>query len=50
MDDGGNTKDDLKLPKGTEEAEKLADNIQKEFDDGKELTVVVLKVLFLPRV
>jgi hypothetical protein len=47
MDDGGNTKDDLKLPKGTEEADKLADLIQKEFDDGKELAVVVLKVFTL---
>lgn len=44
MDDGGNTKDDLMLPKGTDEAEKLAVTIQKEFEDGKELSVVVLKV------
>ena len=48
MDDAGNTKDDLKLPKGTDEAEKLAVNIQAEFDDGKELVVVVLKVLTSP--
>lgn len=48
MDDAGNTKDDLKLPKGTDEAEKLAVNIQSEFDDGKELVVVVLKVFPFP--
>lgn len=45
MDADGNTKDDLKLPSGTDEAEKLAVTIQAEFDAGKELTVVVLKVL-----
>jgi Eukaryotic elongation factor 5A hypusine, DNA-binding OB fold len=44
MDADGNTKDDLKLPGGTDEAEKLAVTIQAEFDAGKELTVVVLKV------
>lgn len=44
MDDSGNTKDDLKLPTGTEEADKLAEQIQKEFNDGKELVVTVLKV------
>lgn len=43
MDDGGNTKDDLQLPKGTEELEKLAVQIKSDFDDGKELIVVVLK-------
>ena len=47
MDADGNTKDDLKLPSGTDEAEKLAVTIQAEFDAGKELTVVVLKVLTL---
>jgi translation initiation factor 5A len=45
MDDGGNTKDDLKLPTGTEEADKLAEQIQKEFNDGKELVVTVLKAM-----
>ena len=50
MDEGGNTKDDLGLPKGTDDAEKLADQIKKDFDDGKELVVTVLKVgcLFAP--
>ena len=45
MDADGNTKDDLKLPGGTDEAEKLADTIQAEFSAGKELTVVVLKAM-----
>ena len=44
MDEGGNTKDDLGLPKGTADAESLADQIKKDFDDGKELVVTVLKV------
>ncbi len=46
MDDGGNNRDDLTLPKGTEEAEKLAKTIQEEFDGGKEVYVTVLKVGF----
>ena len=45
MDEGGNTKDDLGLPKGTDDAEKLADQIKQDFDDGKELVVTVVKVL-----
>ena len=44
MDEGGNTKDDLGLPKGTDDAEKLASQIKQDFDDGKELVVTVLKV------
>eukprot|EP00891_Asterochloris_glomerata_P005619 jgi/Astpho2/5619/Aster-02871 len=45
MDDQGNTKDDLGLPKGTDDAEKLAAQIKKDFDDGKELQVTVLKAM-----
>jgi len=45
MDDSGNTKDDLPLPKGTDDAEKLAEQIQKDFEDGKELVVSVLKAM-----
>ena len=48
MDEGGNTKDDLTLPKGTDDADKLADQIKKDFDDGKELVVTVLKVSHCP--
>lgn len=44
MDESGNTKDDLGLPKGTDDAEKLASQIQGDFHEGKELVVTVLKV------
>ena len=44
MDESGNTKDDLGLPKGTDDAEKLASQIQGDFAEGKELVVTVLKV------
>jgi len=45
MDESGNTKDDLSLPKGTDDAEKLAKQIKEEFDEGKELVVSVLKAM-----
>lgn len=44
MDDSGNARDDLTLPKGTEESEKLAKQIMEEFEGGKEIYVTVLKV------
>ena len=44
MTEGGETKDDLTLPSGTEEADKLAELIRSEFDAGKELVVSVMKV------
>ena len=44
MDEAGNTKDDLSLPKGTDDAEKLAQQIEEDFGAGKELVVTVLKV------
>lgn len=43
MDESGNTKDDLSLPKGTDDADKLAIQIRDEFAAGKELVVTVLK-------
>ncbi|KAK9845333.1 hypothetical protein WJX81_003667 [Elliptochloris bilobata] len=43
MDESGNTKDDLTLPKGTDDAEKLAVQLQEDFDSGKEIVVTVLK-------
>ena len=43
MDESGNTKDDLKLPTGTDDAEKLAEQLQAEFESGKEIAVTVLK-------
>lgn len=48
MDENGNTKDDLSLPKGTDDAEKLAQQIKEDFDAGKELVVTVLKVRMSP--
>lgn len=44
MTDSGDTKDDLTLPKGTDEADKLAAQIKADFDAGKELVVSVLSV------
>lgn len=44
MTESGDTKDDLSLPKGTDELEKLADQIQADFDEGKEVVVSVLAV------
>jgi len=45
MDESGNTKENLGLPKGTDDAEKLAAQIQSDFADGKELVVTVLKAM-----
>ncbi len=44
MTDSGDTKDDLSLPKGTDDLEKLAQQIQADFDEGKEVVVTVLSV------
>ena len=44
MDDNGNNRDDLTLPKGTSDAETLAKQLKDDFDNGKELVVTVLKV------
>ena len=43
MDEGGNQREDLKLPSGTEDLDKLAEQIQNDFNDGKELVLTVLK-------
>lgn len=45
MDDSGNTRDDLKLPTGTDEADKLAQTLRTQFAEGKELAVTVLKAM-----
>lgn len=45
MDDAGNTREDLSLPKGTDELEKVSEQINDAFGDGKELTVQVLKAM-----
>jgi len=47
MTDSGDTKDDLSLPKGTDDLDKLAQQIQADFDEGKEVIVSVLAVRFL---
>jgi translation initiation factor 5A len=47
MDESGNNRDDLTLPKGTDDAEKLARQIQEDFEAGKEISVTVLKVRLL---
>jgi hypothetical protein len=44
MDEGGSTREDLTLPTGTEEADKLAEQIKDMFHGGQELAVTVLKV------
>lgn len=44
MDDNGNQREDLRMPSGTDDAEKLAKNLQADFDAGKDLIVTVLKV------
>lgn len=46
MDESGNTKDDLSLPSGTDDANKLGDQIKADFENGKELVVTVLKVSY----
>lgn len=45
MAENGDTREDLTLPKGTDEAEKLAANIKEQFAAGQELVVSVLKAM-----
>jgi translation elongation factor IF5A len=45
MEENGSTRDDLKLPAGTDESEKLASTIKAESAEGKELVVSVLKAM-----
>lgn len=45
MAENGDTREDLTLPKGTEDAEKLAEQIRQQFADGQELVVSVLKAM-----
>ena len=42
MDEKGDTREDLKLPGGHAEAEKLAEDLRAAFDDGKEVQVTIL--------
>jgi len=45
MDEAGNARDDLTLPKGTSDADALAKQLQDDFAAGKELVVTVLKAM-----
>jgi translation initiation factor 5A len=45
MLENGDTREDLQLPSGTEESQKLAESIKAEFEDGKEVIVGVLKAM-----
>lgn len=44
MEENGTTREDLMLPKGTEDAEKLAISIREQYAAGSELSISVLKV------
>merc|ERR1712224_41567 len=45
MDTNGNTKDDLALPKGTAELEKLSTDIKAAFDEGRDIMLTVLSAM-----
>jgi translation initiation factor 5A len=45
MAENGDTREDLTLPGGTEENDKLAAQLKSEFSEGKELVVSVLKAM-----
>ena len=44
MLENGEVRDDLTLPSGTDEYDKLAKQIKEDFAEGKEMIVTVLKV------
>ena len=44
MMENGDTRDDLTLPHGTDEYDRLAKQLKEDFADGKEIIVTVLKV------
>jgi translation initiation factor 5A len=45
MAENGDTREDLSLPKGTDDADKLAEQIKAQFAEGQELVVSVLKAM-----
>ncbi|GAX85102.1 hypothetical protein CEUSTIGMA_g12522.t1 [Chlamydomonas eustigma] len=45
MTESGDTRDDLMLPGGTDEYEKLAKQLKEDFAEGKEIVVTVLKAM-----
>lgn len=42
MAENGDTREDLKLPSGHDDADKLAEQIRVAFDEGKEVAVTIL--------
>lgn len=44
MLENGDTRDDLALPTGTDDADKLAADLKVDFEEGKEILVTVTKV------
>eukprot|EP00892_Ulva_mutabilis_P011259 jgi/Ulvmu1/8505/UM044_0039.1 len=45
MMDNGDTREDLALPSQTDDDNKLSDQMRKDFEDGKELVISVLKAM-----
>lgn len=45
MSENGDTREDLKLPGGHDEADKLAEQIREGFDNGKELVITILQAM-----
>eukprot|EP00877_Chromochloris_zofingiensis_P013379 jgi/Chrzof1/8295/Cz03g05070.t1 len=45
MAENGDTREDLSLPKGTDESDKLAEQIRDMYSNGQELVVSVLKAM-----
>jgi translation initiation factor 5A len=45
MDEDGNTREDMTLPKGTDDADKLAEEIKKHIANGNEIAISVLKAM-----
>lgn len=45
MEENGNVREDLKLPRGTDEADKLAADIEQKFENGEELHISVVKAM-----
>ena len=45
MLENGDTREDLALPKGTDEADKLAETLKEQFAAGTEVIVGVLKAM-----
>merc|ERR1712151_1047524 len=45
MEESGDTKDDLSLPSGTDDSNKLAEDLKAAFDDGKDIIVTVLSAM-----